>query len=112
MKTFYIFRHAQAVKKEEGYGDKILTASIFKEEGMTVEINTSGLRKPAKEIYPSPPLLEAYRKYNVPVVFGSDAHAPGEVGQDFDQAKALARKVGYREALVYEQRKVTGRDVF
>lgn len=85
------------------------TARVFKEEGVSVEINTSGLRKPAKEIYPSLRLLEVYRKYDVPIVFGSDAHAPAEVGKDFDQGIALARKVGYQEALIYEQRKVKGR---
>lgn len=112
---FDIIGHSDLVKKF-GYRPNVAldreideTAHVFKEEGVTVEINTSGLRKPAKEIYPSAALLEAYHKYGVPIVFGSDAHAPAEVGGDFDQALALARKVGYQEALIYEGRKVKGR---
>lgn len=85
------------------------TARCFKEAGVSVEINTSGLRKPVGEIYPSAILLEAYYTQGVPIVFGSDAHEPKEVGQDFDQALLFARKTGYTEALVYEQRKVSGR---
>lgn len=85
------------------------TARVFKEEGVAVEVNTSGLRKPAKEIYPSRILLEAYRRVAVPIVFGSDAHAPKEVGQDFDHAVALAKSVGYQEALIFEKRRASGR---
>ena len=85
------------------------TARRFREEGVSVEVNTSGLRKPVGEIYPSAILLEAYYTQGVPIVFGSDAHAPKEVGQDFDQALLFARQTGYTEGLVYEQRQVSGR---
>ena len=115
---FNIIGHSDLVKKF-GHRPRVAlereldeTARVFKEEGVSVEINTSGLRKPAREIYPSLLLLQAYHKYNVPIVFGSDAHAPGEVGKDFDQAVTLARQVGYQEALIYERRKVSGRYTF
>ena len=115
---FNIIGHSDLVKKF-GHRPSVTldreideTARIFKEEGVSVEINTSGLRKPAKEIYPSHLLLEAYHRYEVPIVFGSDAHAPKEVGKDFDQARLLAKKAGYQEALIYEGRKVSGRYVF
>ncbi len=81
------------------------TALKFKETHRSVEINTSGLRKPVGEIYPALPLLKAYYQNEVPIVFGSDAHAPGEVGKDFEKAADFARSVGYHHALQYENRK-------
>ncbi len=36
------------------------TAKVFKEAGVAVEINTSGLRKPVKEMYPAPACLKIY----------------------------------------------------
>lgn len=112
---FDIIGHSDLVKKFGHRSTASLdreieeTARLFRDEGKSVELNTSGLRKPAREIYPSERLLEAYHKYKVPIVFGSDAHAPKEVGQDFQKALALAKKVGYREALVYEKRKIKER---
>lgn len=82
------------------------TARVFKESGVAIEINTSGLRKPVKEIYPEISLLKIYRKNGVPIVFGSDAHAPGDVGADFDKARDLALEAGYTEYLSFKARKV------
>lgn len=73
--------------------------------GVAVEINTAGLFKPVGEIYPSRELLAACFANGVPITFGSDAHAPDEVGREFAQAVALARSVGYREAMTYEKRR-------
>jgi histidinol-phosphatase (PHP family) len=67
-------------------------------------LNTAGLRKDCKEIYPSRDLLEIAFRKNVPITFGSDAHAPGEVGLDLAEAVALARSVGYTETLLFKNR--------
>ena len=61
-----------------------------------MELNTAGLRKECKEIYPGPALLQLAARTGVPITFGSDAHAPGEVGMDFPQAIQAARDAGYR----------------
>ncbi len=82
------------------------TAKTFKESGVTVEINTSGLRKPVKEIYPSLSALRIYQKAGVPITFSSDAHDPKDVGKDYDQAMALAKEAGYTQYLMFKQRKV------
>jgi histidinol-phosphatase (PHP family) len=63
--------------------------------GMAIELNTSGLRRPVKEIYPSAYLLSWAREREIPITFGSDAHTPDDVGRDFDAALRLARDVGY-----------------
>jgi histidinol-phosphatase (PHP family) len=63
--------------------------------GMRLEINTAGLRKGTGEAYPSPALLAEAHGLGVPLVFGSDAHRPGDVGHGFDHAVGLARAAGY-----------------
>ena len=82
------------------------TAKVFKETGVAVEINTSGLRKPVKEMYPAPACLKIYHEAGVPLTFGSDAHDPKDVGRDFDKAVDLAKSVGYNEYLIFKQRKI------
>jgi len=75
--------------------------------GMALEINTSGLRKPVAEMYPSPLLLGMARERGIALCFGSDAHRPADVGAAFDQALALARAAGYTEHAVYRARRRT-----
>ncbi|MBI2442175.1 MAG: histidinol-phosphatase HisJ family protein [Lentisphaerae bacterium] len=75
--------------------------------GMAIEINTSGLRKPCAEIYPSLFLLSLAKERNIPICFGSDAHSPAEVGWQFDAAKALARSAGYTHAVHFRRRKAS-----
>ena len=72
--------------------------------GCAIELNTAGLRKDCREIYPSVELLRIARGKNVPITFGSDAHAPGEVGMNFAEAVALARSVGYAETCRFIRR--------
>jgi len=72
--------------------------------GCAIELNTAGLRKDCREIYPSRQLLQLAFESHVPITFGSDAHAPDEVGMDFTAAIELARSVGYAEALRFRGR--------
>ncbi|HNQ89384.1 MAG TPA: histidinol-phosphatase HisJ family protein [Verrucomicrobiota bacterium] len=75
--------------------------------GAALEINTAGLRKDCAEMYPNPQLLAAAASLGIPITFGSDAHAPGEVGADFDRAVAFARQTGYTHALRFQRRRST-----
>lgn len=70
-----------------------------------IELNTAGLRKDCREIYPNRQLLRRAFQKGVPITFGSDAHAVEEVGMNFAEATALARAVGYRECRRFEQRR-------
>ena len=63
---------------------------------VAVEINTSGLRKPVVEMYPSIDILKKMAKLGVMIVLGSDAHAPEEVAMDFDKAVEIAREAGFK----------------
>jgi len=76
----------------------------IKEAGMVLELNAAGLRKPIKEIYPSPLLLEMAYELNIPITFSSDAHAIGQVGYKYKEVIALAKKTGYTQAVTFEQR--------
>jgi histidinol-phosphatase (PHP family) len=61
--------------------------------------------KKHEEIYPSRQFLALAFQKGVPITFGSDAHAPEEVGMNFKEAIQLARSVGYRECLSFNRRK-------
>src|SRR5215471_2192789 len=76
-----------------------------KQHDCAIELNTAGLRKECKEIYPSREILQLAFQNGVPITFGSDAHAPGEVGMNFAEAIQLAREVGYTERCEFAQRK-------
>ncbi len=73
--------------------------------GMGMELNTSGLRKPVKEIYPSPLIISLARERDIPICFGSDAHRPEDVGKDFSKALQLAKEAGYKEYFRIRNRK-------
>jgi len=82
--------------------EKFLDAVV--QADCAIELNTAGLRKECQEIYPSRELLELAFIRHVPITFGSDAHAPAEVGLNLSDAVALARSVGYTETLRFKQR--------
>ena len=66
-----------------------------KRQDIAIEINTNGLNKPCGEIFPALALLEMAAEIGVGLTFGSDAHSPGRVGEQFDQAIALAKRSGF-----------------
>jgi histidinol-phosphatase (PHP family) len=68
-----------------------------KRRGVAMELNTAGLRKDCKEIYPAPRIVEMASQLGVPIAFASDAHAPKEVGMNFAEAVQLARNAGYTQ---------------
>jgi len=72
-----------------------------------IELNTAGLRKDCREIYPARAILERAYAHGVAITFGSDAHAPAEVGADFARAVGLAQNVGYKTCLRFTRRQRT-----
>ncbi len=110
---FYdIVAHFDLVKKfgfapKRSFFDEINEImSLIKKQNMMIEVNTSGLRKPAKEIYPSRAIIEIAKSFDVPVILGSDAHKPEDVAKDFDAALDLLREVGYSEIPILKKRKI------
>jgi histidinol-phosphatase (PHP family) len=76
----------------------------IKKNNMAVEINTAGLRKPVKEIYPSTPLLEMVRDEGIEITFSSDAHNPDDVGYEIEKAIKIAKNLGFTEAVYFEKK--------
>ena len=108
---FEIIGHADLPKKFKIYPkqdctplfDRFLDAA--QKKNVAIELNTAGLRKDCREIYPSRAFLQLAAQQKIPITFGSDAHAPAEVGSDFAEAVALARSVGYNRYCLFAQRK-------
>lgn len=76
--------------------------------GAAIELNTAGWHKPCAEAYPEPGFLALACEAGIPLVISSDAHAPEEVGRDFDRAVGLALEAGYRSTLRFEKRRSRG----
>jgi len=76
----------------------------IKKSNMVIELNSAGLRKPCKELYPSTELLEVVYELDIPITFSSDAHAIGQVGFRYDEVQTLAKKIGFSKAVTFEQR--------
>jgi histidinol-phosphatase (PHP family) len=109
-KLFEIIGHADLPKK---FGHRPtrdctplyeLFLAAAKKSGCAIELNTAGLRKDCREIYPSRQILQLAFQNGVPITFGSDAHAPAEVGMNFNEASQLAWNVGYRECCQFAKR--------
>jgi len=98
---FDIIGHADLCKKFSIYPKQDCTPlfrrflSAARQQDLAIELNTAGLRKDCQEIYPSAPFLRLAAEAGVPITFGSDAHAPSEVGWGFADAVRLARSAGY-----------------
>jgi len=76
----------------------------IKDSGMTLEINSAGLRKPIGEVYPSRILLEQAYKLDIPITFGSDAHSVEQVGYGYEDALNLAKDIGYKNCVVFQDK--------
>jgi len=72
--------------------------------GVAFEINTAGWHKDCVEQYPATPFLELMQKAGVPLSISSDAHAPADVGRDFDKAITLAKEIGFTQTVRFQNR--------
>lgn len=71
--------------------DEILDAVARRK--MAIEINTSGYSTKG-EPYPALEILKKAVKRNIPLVAGSDAHRPEDVGRYFDRLPELMERLG------------------
>jgi histidinol-phosphatase (PHP family) len=74
------------------------------DSGIAVEVSTAGLRKPVREIYPSPAFAEMCVEAEASFSLSSDAHVPGDVGYAYEQAVETMRGWGIAEVAVFERR--------
>jgi histidinol-phosphatase (PHP family) len=106
-RLFDILAHPDLPKKF-GHCPKVFdyrpALQAVQQAGVAIEVSTAGLRKPCQEIYPSEQFLRIAREFGVPIVLGSDAHLPEDVGADFDKAIAQAKACGYTKICRFTQR--------
>ncbi|WP_228723327.1 histidinol-phosphatase [Desulfosediminicola flagellatus] len=57
--------------------------ALVKDKGMALEVNTSGFAI-RQEPFPTQKILHMAHSHNIPLVAGSDAHKPEDVGNHFD----------------------------
>jgi histidinol-phosphatase (PHP family) len=76
---------------------------LCREAGMSAEINMSGARKAIGEPYPSWSVVRRMESLGLPLVPGSDAHAPDLVGSGLDQLRGLPL-VRYRGRRIMDAR--------
>jgi histidinol-phosphatase (PHP family) len=76
------------------------------ERGLAMDVNVSGLRKPARNIMPAPLILEWYKEMGGQrLTLGSDAHRLPEVGLHLEKAIEAIRAVGINRITQFEQRR-------
>ncbi|MEN6460097.1 MAG: histidinol-phosphatase HisJ family protein [Syntrophomonas sp.] len=100
-----IWGHRPKTRSIISYVEPVLNA--IKESGMVVEINSAGLRKPVKEIYPAAEIVRMMFNLNIPVTLSSDAHHPDQVGEDFSKIIELITRAGYRSIIQFDQHRKT-----
>lgn len=107
-----VVAHLDLIKRD-GYlpkGRSVLplieeTVRIIAENGLCVEVNTSGLKKPIHEMHPSLEVLKLCRKMGIPVTIGTDAHKAEQIDSFLDKGMKLVKEAGYLELAVFEGRK-------
>ncbi|NLE76623.1 MAG: histidinol-phosphatase HisJ family protein [Chloroflexi bacterium] len=90
----------------EEYGDEI--SAVLKEiiaQDMTLEVNTSGLRRPGRHTYPCQWTLERFRELGgQAVAVGSDAHHTEHVGAGVGRVLAMLQEMGFLYVVTFRGR--------
>lgn len=81
----------------------------MKEHGVLMEISSAGLRKPCREIYPGPEIMQAAADIGLRVSFGSDAHCTNTPAYAFAELARYAAGFGYAESSIVVQGRASAR---
>ncbi|MFF2480720.1 histidinol-phosphatase [Paenibacillus sp. NPDC058071] len=80
------------------------TLRIIARYDVSIEINTSGKTKTVGGWYPSDEILERALHFGVNVTFGSDAHVPERVGDDWELVRKRLKEIGFKQWVFYRKR--------
>lgn len=100
---YQILGHIDAMKGYYPAFSTIQTAAVehtlrmIAKYDVVIEVNTSGKTKDSGGWYPSDDILEMAHHYGVKVTFGSDAHDPERVGEDFELVRQKLKEIGFKE---------------
>ena len=73
--------------------------------GTAVEVSSQGLRRPAREIYPSPTFLKMLHNAGIRITLASDAHRAEEAAFGHHEVIAAAVAAGYSSHLRFDRRR-------
>ncbi|SDM73067.1 histidinol-phosphatase (PHP family) [Fictibacillus solisalsi] len=108
---FQILGHIDAMKGYYPAFSTIQTEAVDKtlktisQYEIAIEINTSGKNKDCGGWYPADELLERALFHGVAVTFGSDAHTPKRVGDEFEEVQKRLKEIGFREWAYFRNKK-------
>jgi len=98
-------REEYSVSKYKDKIEKVIEKIV--KAGKGIELNTGGYGYGLNETNPGLEILKIYKemggKY---ITFGSDAHEPKDLAREFDKALLLAKKAGFNEYAVFENRAI------
>lgn len=77
-----------------------------------LEVNTAGLRKPVREIYPREEFLNLFKDKKVPLTLSSDAHRPEDVGYKFNEVLKILKEKGYKKLITFCKRRYYTINIF
>ncbi|WP_127532356.1 histidinol-phosphatase [Paenibacillus kobensis] len=80
------------------------TLRIIGECGVAIEINTSGKTKEVGGWYPSDEILERALHWGVQVTFGSDAHTPSRVGDEWELVRKRLKEIGFTQWVYFKEK--------
>lgn len=108
---FQILGHIDAMKGNYPAFSDIPTAKAIDDtlqtianNGIVIEINTSGKTKLSGGWYPSDAILERALHFGVDVTFGSDAHTPERVGDEWDLVSTRLKDIGFTEWVYFKNK--------
>lgn len=88
---FNVVGHLDLIKSphepllKHNYPEVTAILDKVKQHNMSVELNTSGLRKEIGQMFPHTDFLPLLAEKGIPFNLGSDAHAPHQVGYNFGE---------------------------
>lgn len=80
------------------------TLKVIAECDVAIEVNTSGTIKLCAEWHPTHAILERALFHGVKITFGSDAHIPERVGDEWDDVRARLKEIGFKEWAIFRKR--------
>ncbi|UHA74569.1 histidinol-phosphatase [Paenibacillus sp. 481] len=108
---FQILGHIDAMKGNYPSFSGIRTPDVIDETlqtiaacGVAIEINTSGKTKLSGGWYPADDILARALHYGVDVTFGSDAHKPERVGDEWDEVRTRLKEIGFTSWVYYKEK--------
>ncbi|WP_128896120.1 histidinol-phosphatase HisJ [Longirhabdus pacifica] len=81
------------------------TLHVVKKHDIALECNTSGLRMPAKEMFPSERILRYASQLGIPITLSSDAHKPNQLAYALKDAQKLLKTAGFQQIATFQARK-------